>query len=69
MDVGRHLSRNQDISTKASIVFQKRARGAQRRFAEELQKAIDENIGPALANPAAAASIWPDWCSYAVDTV
>jgi len=69
MDVGRHLSRSQDISTKASIVFQKRARGAQRRFAEELQKAIDENIGPALANPAAAASIWPDWCSYAVDTV
>jgi hypothetical protein len=69
MDVRRHLSRSQDISTKASVLFQKRAKGAQQRFAEQLQKAIDENIGAALAHPAAAASIWPDWCSYAVDTV
>ena len=68
MDVGRHLSRSQDISNKASLVFQKRAKGAQERFAGELQKAVDENIGSALANPAAAASIWPDWYAYAVDT-
>ena len=66
MDIGRQLSRSQDISTKASVVFQKRAKVAQEHFTEQLQKALDDNRS-ALSNPAAAAKIWPDWYDYAMD--
>ena len=67
MDVGRQLSRSQEITTKASVLFQKRAKVAQEHFAEQLQKAFDDNLSAVLTHPAAAANIWSDWYSYAVD--
>ena len=69
MDVGRHLSRSQDISNQGVRSSSRSARKARSSASpEQLQKAVDENIGSALTNPAAAASIWPDWYAYAVDT-
>src|SRR5438045_738825 len=69
MDIGRQLSRSKDISTKVSVLFQKRAKIAQEHFAEQMQKAVEQNLRPLLTNPVAAANIWPDWCTYAVDAV
>jgi len=67
MDIGRQLSRSQDIATKVSVLFQKRAKLAQEHFTAQLQSAIDNNLS-ALAHPAAAANVWTDWYGYAVDT-
>ena len=68
MDIGRQLSRSQDIATKVSVLFQKRAKLAQEHFTAQLQSAIDNNNLSALAHPAAAANVWTDWYGYAVDT-
>ena len=67
MDIGRQLSRSQDIATKVSVLFQKRAKLAQEHFTAQLQSALDNNLS-ALAHPAAAANVWSDWYAYAVDT-
>ena len=67
MDIGRQLSRSQDISTKVSVLFQKRAKVAHERFAEQLQTALEQNLSAVLTHPAAAANIWSDWYHYAVD--
>ena len=69
MDIGRQLASSQDISTKLALVFQKRAKIAQDRLGERLRKAYDANgIGEMLTNPAAAAKVWTDAYSYAVDS-
>ena len=53
MDMGRQLAHSQDISTKVSILFQKRVKMAQERFTEQLKKAYEDNgVGGLLANPA-----------------
>jgi hypothetical protein len=39
---------------------------AQERYTEAMQAAYDANVRP-LLNPAAAASLWSDWQSYAID--
>jgi hypothetical protein len=59
MEIGRQLSRSQDISTKVPILFQKRAKVAQEHFTEQLQKALDDNLGALLTQPAAAAEPMP----------
>jgi len=66
--VGRQLSRSQGIATKVSRLFTKRAKVAQEHFAQQLQKAVDDNLSGVLTHPAAAANIWSDWYSYAVDS-
>ncbi len=67
-DVGRQLARSQEISTKVSVLFQRRAKTAQENFAEALKKAYGESgVGAWLADPASAASLWTDWYGYAVD--
>ena len=66
MDVGHQLSRSQDISTKVSVVFQKRTKIAQDRFLEQLRLAAD-GAGNSLIDPASAATAWTDWYKYAVD--
>jgi pimeloyl-ACP methyl ester carboxylesterase len=68
MNIDRQLSRSQDIATKVSLVFQKRAKIAQQKFADELKRAYDDNgIGELTMHPATAAKLWTDWQSYAVD--
>jgi len=68
VSVGRQLSRSQGIATKVSRLFTKRAKVAQEHFAQQLQKAFDDNLSGVLAHPASAANIWSDWYSYAVDS-
>ena len=68
MDMGRQLVHSQDISTKVSILFQKRVKTAQERFTEQLKSAYEDNgVAGMLANPASAANLWSDWYAYAVD--
>ncbi|MBK7333381.1 MAG: DUF3141 domain-containing protein [Betaproteobacteria bacterium] len=68
MDMGRQLAHSQDISTKVSILFQKRVKTAQERFTEQLKSAYEDNgVAGMLANPASAANLWSDWYAYAVD--
>jgi len=65
MDTGTQLARSQDISTKVSVVFQKRANLARERFSERVRKACSDG-----ANSAAAPSPWAAWSSwydYSVD--
>ena len=62
MDMGRQLAHSQDISTKVSILFQKRVKTAQERFTEQLRNAYeDHGVAGMLANPASAANLWSDW--------
>jgi pimeloyl-ACP methyl ester carboxylesterase len=69
MDIGRQLADSQELATKVSLVFQKRAKIAQDRFTGELQKAFTENgVGELMRNPAAAAKLWADAYAYAVDS-
>ncbi|HKU86802.1 MAG TPA: DUF3141 domain-containing protein [Casimicrobiaceae bacterium] len=69
MDIGRQMASSQDLSTKVSLVFQKRAKIAQAQFAETVKKAYEENgVAELLTNPAAAARMWTDALSYAVDS-
>ena len=65
MDAAKKLARSQDISTKVSLVFQKRARLAQERFAERLREAYGEAAteGKGLASSTA----WVGWSDYCLD--
>src|SRR5512135_3223163 len=65
MDTGTQLARSQDISTKVSLVFQKRAKLAQERFAERLRRAYSENV--AEAKPPTPGDLWAGWSDYATD--
>src|SRR5689334_21028686 len=65
MDAGTQLARSQDISTKVSVVFQKRAKLAQERFAERVREAWAE--GEAGARSATPWDAWADWYEYSVD--
>ena len=67
MTIDRQPSRSQEIATKVPALFQKRAKVAQERFAEQLQRAFDENLSAVMTGPASAANIWSDWYNYAVD--
>jgi len=69
MGIGRQLSRSQDLATKSSLVFSKRAEIAQKRYAEALQTAYNENIRPLMAGPGAAVRSLADWRAYAVDSM
>jgi pimeloyl-ACP methyl ester carboxylesterase len=68
MNFGHQLAHSQDISTKVSLLLQKRTKTAQDHFTQTLRKAYEDNgIGEMLTSPAAATKAWADWCNYAVD--
>jgi pimeloyl-ACP methyl ester carboxylesterase len=63
MDAAKQLARSQDISTKVSLVFQKRSRLAQERFAERLRQAYADGAGDAKGlAPFTAWTAWGDYC-------
>jgi pimeloyl-ACP methyl ester carboxylesterase len=65
MDTAKQLARSQDISTKVSLVFQKRAKLAQERFVERLKKAYGDNAtADKVSTPWDA---WAGWYDYATD--
>jgi pimeloyl-ACP methyl ester carboxylesterase len=66
--MGRQLAESHDISTKVSLLFQKRAKIAEAQFRERLKKAYEANgIGRLLTDPGVAAKAWTDWQAYTVD--
>src|SRR4051812_28719002 len=67
MELDRQLARSQDISTKVSMVFQKRMKIAQEQLTQRLKEAGEANLRGLSNNPAAAPKAWMDWYSYAVD--
>src|SRR6185295_10833337 len=68
MNIDHQLTRSQDIATKVSLLFQKRAKAAQQKFADRLKGAYEDNgIASIATDPAAATRAWTDWYSYAVD--
>jgi len=65
MDNGTQLARSNDIATKVALVFQKRAKLAQERFAERLRKAYGDNLTG--MKPTAPSDAWTAWSDYATD--
>jgi pimeloyl-ACP methyl ester carboxylesterase len=65
MDAAKQLARSQDLSTKVSLVFQKRARLAQERFAERLRQAYSEGAAEGKGFPPWNA--WAGWGDYCLD--
>ena len=69
MDIGRQLAHSHDISTKVSLVYQKRAKIAQDHFSDAVKGAYEKyGVADLLTNPAAAARLWTDAYAYAVDS-
>jgi pimeloyl-ACP methyl ester carboxylesterase len=66
-DPGRQLARTYDISTKVARLFQARAKRAQERFAERVQKAYGEYVAELTERPTTPWDIWTDWYRYSVD--
>src|SRR5262249_31467187 len=67
MDSATRLARNQDISTKVALVFQKRAKLAQERFNERLCEAFGDNVADLVAKSLAPWDAWTQWYNYTVD--
>jgi pimeloyl-ACP methyl ester carboxylesterase len=68
MDIGRQLASSQDISTKVSLVFRKRAEVAQRNLTKQLTKAYEDGVAGQKADQVAAiGQAWTDWVGYAFD--
>ncbi|HTP97895.1 MAG TPA: DUF3141 domain-containing protein [Casimicrobiaceae bacterium] len=68
MNTDRALARSQDIATKVSLLFRKRAQFARERFTHRLAAAADDNgTGELVTDPSARAKLWTDWYGYAVD--
>src|SRR5512141_759228 len=69
MDLGHQLASSQDIATKVSLVFRKRAEVAQHNLNEQVKKAYEQS-GVGLqghGQPASLGHVWSDWIGYAVD--
>ena len=68
MSAESKLARSQDIATKVSVLFRKRAEHARDEFTQRLTKAAADNgFDDAASGAATAARAWTDWTSYAVD--
>src|SRR3982751_2532955 len=68
MSTDRTVARSNDIATKVSLLFRKRADLAKDQFTQRLAEASAGNGVKGLAgSPAAAAKIWSDWYSDALD--
>jgi pimeloyl-ACP methyl ester carboxylesterase len=66
MDSAKQLARSQDISTKVSLVFQKRAKLAGERFTDRLRQAFSENVLDAEQPPTPWAGL-AGWYDYSLD--
>jgi pimeloyl-ACP methyl ester carboxylesterase len=65
MDTGKRLARSQDISTKVSLVLQKRVKHAQEQFAERIKTAREKAFADGA--PIAPWALWSGWGEYCVD--
>jgi len=66
-DIGKQLSRTQDIAAKVSRLFQRRQQLAQERFKERVGKAIEGHTDKLMAQPATPWDLWTNWVGYSTD--
>ena len=66
MDTAK-LTRSYDIAAKVALVLSKRAKIAQERLAERLQKAHADNVAGMTTVPATPWDAWSAWYGYASD--
>jgi len=66
-DPGRQLERSYTLSSKVARLFQHRARLAQSKYAERVQRALAEQIANATRQPGSPWEWWTDWYRYSVD--
>ncbi len=66
-DPTRQLSRSHDIAAKVAKLFQTRAKLAQERFSERVQKAYEQHVAALTAKPMSPWDIWTGGAQYAVD--
>jgi pimeloyl-ACP methyl ester carboxylesterase len=66
-DPTRQLSKSHDIAAKVAQVFQARAKLAQERFNERVQKAYEQHVAGLTAKPMSPWEIWTSGAQYAVD--
>ena len=67
MDPTTKLTRSYDVATKVGLVLSKRAKIAQERFTERLQKAHADNVAGMTTVPATPWDAWSAWYGYASD--
>lgn len=67
MDPTNRLSRSYDISTKVALILQKRAKLAQERLGERLNRAFNDNIVGLAAKPLTPFDAWSSWYRYSTD--
>ncbi|MGB8435186.1 MAG: DUF3141 domain-containing protein, partial [Burkholderiales bacterium] len=65
-DPAKQLERSYTLSSKVTQVFQHRARLAQSRYSERVQKALAEQLASA-SQPTSPWEWWTDWYRYSVD--
>jgi len=67
-DIGKQLSRTQDLAAKISRVLQRRQQVAQERFKERVGKAIKAQTENAAAvQPSTPWDLWTNWIAYSTD--
>src|SRR3954449_11327800 len=66
-DPVRQLSRSQDLAAKITKVFQTRAKLAQERFTERVQKAFEQHVAELMSKPSSPWDIWAGAAHYAID--
>jgi pimeloyl-ACP methyl ester carboxylesterase len=67
MNAGKQLTRSYDISTKVGLIFQKRAKAAQQRYAERLNGAFRDNLANFGTAPASPLDAWAQTYAYLSD--
>ena len=66
-DPTRRLSRSHDLAAKVAQAFQARAKLAQERFTERVQKAYEQHVAGLMAKPVSPWDVWAGGAQYAVD--
>ncbi len=66
-DIGKQLSRTQEITAKVSRLFQRRQQLAQERFKERVAEAVDAHTDKLMAQPATPWDLWTNWVGYSTD--
>src|SRR5438552_5927255 len=63
----KQLAQSHDIASKVALVFSKRAKVAQQRFTDRMQKAYADNIAGMAATPTTPWDVWSNWHQYSTD--
>ncbi len=67
MDATKQVARSYELSTKVTLLYQKRTKLAQEHFGERLSKAYADCAAGLSAKPVAPTDVWSHWYEYATD--